>query len=379
MPALQVVDLTSNKSEPTQVEQFFSKLGKNYKDKKDQVEIGKLIGEYQQNRQDVNAWEDLQLNLEKSDISPTKRLETQKSLNEMRKNVLEKDKTLNARVKAYEDEKKEKDKAIKEQKESEAILLNADYEPEEAARLSKDLSPASARSLVSNKPGAEFAKIREKSVSDYANNAIEQGEAAQEQKYTLAVSKKAVAGDVQGPGWRSVVKNSEYGQLMTGLTVDEAALQGSNKKLLEGSKGIFGAKPTEREIFLLLNSMLPSIGKTKEANMASIEFIERLNDLKIMRAEIVDKLVYGEPGGKPMYIPDLERQVNAMMKPMIDKYHEDLKVAEAKYGDNATEEGGKQGPKTIKVKAPDGSLWNMTQEQIDNAKETKGVIFEPVK
>ena len=98
MPAVQIVDSTPRKQEPTGVEEFFSKLGKSYKDESDRVEIGKLLEDYQSNRQDANAWEDLQLGLEKSNISPTKRLETQKSLNEIKKTIIEKDKALNAKV-----------------------------------------------------------------------------------------------------------------------------------------------------------------------------------------------------------------------------------------------------------------------------------------
>jgi len=98
MPSLQVVDTTERPPEPTGVEQFFSKLGKSYKDQSDRVEIGKLLQDYKQNRQSANAWEDLQLGLEQSDISPSSRLETQQSLNEMRKLITERDKTLNARV-----------------------------------------------------------------------------------------------------------------------------------------------------------------------------------------------------------------------------------------------------------------------------------------
>src|SRR4051812_27742633 len=98
MPQLQVVDTTERSPEPTGVQEFFSKLGKSYKDDADRVEIGNLIDEYKTNREDANAWENLQLGLEKSNISPTKRLQTQASLNEMKKLIIEKDKALNAKV-----------------------------------------------------------------------------------------------------------------------------------------------------------------------------------------------------------------------------------------------------------------------------------------
>lgn len=98
MPQVQVVDTTQNQPEPTGIQEFFSKLGKSYKDKSDQVEIGKLIGDYKQNREDANAWEDLQLGLEQSTISPTKRLQTQQSLNDVKKLIIERDKSMNAKV-----------------------------------------------------------------------------------------------------------------------------------------------------------------------------------------------------------------------------------------------------------------------------------------
>src|ERR1700727_2580419 len=98
MPQVQIVDSTPNEPEPTGVEKFFSKLGKSYQDQNDRVEIGKLLDEYRNNRDDANAWEDLQLGLEKSNVSPTKRLQTQQSLNEMRKNIIAKDKALNSQV-----------------------------------------------------------------------------------------------------------------------------------------------------------------------------------------------------------------------------------------------------------------------------------------
>lgn len=98
MPQVQVVDLTQNEPEQTGVEQFFSRLGKSYKDESDRVEIGKILKEYQANRNDANAWEDMQFQLEQSTISPTKRLQTQESLNNMRKIITERDKALNAKV-----------------------------------------------------------------------------------------------------------------------------------------------------------------------------------------------------------------------------------------------------------------------------------------
>lgn len=98
MPQPRVLDLTERSAEPSGVENFFSRLGKSYKDQEDRVEIGKLLSEYKQNREDANAWEDLQLNLEQSNISPSRRLQAQASLNEIKKTIISKDKSLNSKV-----------------------------------------------------------------------------------------------------------------------------------------------------------------------------------------------------------------------------------------------------------------------------------------
>jgi hypothetical protein len=139
MPQVQVVDTTERPPEPTGVEQFFSRLGKSYKDESDRVEIGKLIDEYKTNREDANAWENLQLGLEKSNISPTKRLQTQASLNEMKKLIIEKDKALNAKV----------NKGILTQEEKErqrGNLIKAGW-PEYAADVYLDAPPGVKQTL----------------------------------------------------------------------------------------------------------------------------------------------------------------------------------------------------------------------------------------
>src|SRR3990167_6568807 len=142
MPQIQVVDTTRNKPEPSALPEFFSKIQKAYKDKEDKVELDNLISEYQQNREDGNAWEDLQLGLEKSNISPTKRLETQKSLNDMRKTITNRDKSLNARM----------GKTMKsaEERESEYQKLLDDGYPAEEAQIYVDSPPGVKQSLERN-------------------------------------------------------------------------------------------------------------------------------------------------------------------------------------------------------------------------------------
>ena len=104
MPQLQVVNTTRDKPEPTGVQEFFSKLGKSYQEDRDKVEIGNIIDQYKNNRNNANAWEDLQLNLERSNISPSRRLEAQKNLMEQKKVIIAQDKALNQQFKEKQDE-----------------------------------------------------------------------------------------------------------------------------------------------------------------------------------------------------------------------------------------------------------------------------------
>lgn len=225
-------------------------------------------------------------------------------------------------------------------------------------------------------PGDEFKNIREKAVSEYVNNAIAQRDEAENLKYSLATVRKAINGNITGPGLAAVAKNNPYTQLLVGLTPDEALLQSANKKLLQGTKGIFGPKPTEREIFLLLNSMLPSIGKTKEANLAGLEFIDKVNDMILLHSEMVDRLTEG--GTK--YVANLEKQVADLTRPFAEKIRDELQSAVDRFG---VAQGDQEKPATskkgeIKVKAPNGTIGYMTQENIDKAK-AQNVIFTPTK
>lgn len=101
MPQVQIVNSESYET-PNRAEEnlktFFTKLGKDYKEKSDRDEIGKILGEHERNRKDADNFEKTQLALEKSTISPSRRLEAQKTLNETQKLIIDRDKALNAKV-----------------------------------------------------------------------------------------------------------------------------------------------------------------------------------------------------------------------------------------------------------------------------------------
>lgn len=324
MPDLKFVNTEAMKS-PNRAEEnlktFFSNISQEYGEKQSKAILDPIWEQYGQNEDNKNRYRQASTALQKSNLSPSKRIAAQQQLNEFEKLNTETEKSLNSKV---------------------------------------------------ANTGKEYGKIREKSVGKYVSDSMESAEAAQDQKFAIDEARNAVKGEVQGPGFKALLKSNPYSQMLFGLTPDEATLQAANKQLVSGSKGLFGSKPTEREIFLLLNSMLPSVGKTKEANQAGLDFIEKVNEMKILRSDLVNQLTDGGAN----YVPNLESLVNEQMKPATEQLLKELREANELYNGESGDKKGKS--KELQVKAPDGSLWNMTQEQIDDAKK-KGVVFEPVK
>ena len=169
MPAVQVVNTSRAEPEPSKIPEFFSKIQKVYKDKEDKVEIDNLITQYQQNREDANAWEDLQLGLEKSNISPSKRLEAQKSLNETKKTLIAKDKAINSKFGKTIENAKDREK----QKNN---LVATGYTPEEAD-VYLDAPPSVKNVLEKNVRDEVRRKIRKLSGEKEVGQELPQGEA----------------------------------------------------------------------------------------------------------------------------------------------------------------------------------------------------------
>jgi hypothetical protein len=231
---------------------------------------------------------------------------------------------------------------------------------------------------IKNAPGQEYAKGREKTIQEYVTAGLKGAEEAENMNGTISTIEKALQGDITGPGLLATLKHDPYGQLFFGLTPDEATLTAANKYMLEGTKGIFGSKPTEREIFTLLNGMLPSVGKTKEANLAGLQVIKSANEIKAMRSELISSLT---DGGKN-FVPDIENQVNQKMKPIVEEFRKEMYELKDSLLDSEKKQNTKAKEGKIRVQSPpdkDGKtrIGYMTQQQIDAAK-AKNVIFSPV-
>jgi hypothetical protein len=119
MPAVQIVNSARQpevKPEPTAVEQLFSKYKSYANERREGDEIQKLTNQYLQNKDQEGAWEKLQFDLMNSkEIGPTKRLETQQQLKEIRSQILDERKTLADKAKEIKanEERKRKRESLK--------------------------------------------------------------------------------------------------------------------------------------------------------------------------------------------------------------------------------------------------------------------------
>lgn len=99
MPQIQMIDSTPRKQEPTGVQEFFSKLASSYKEKQDEDTIGNILAEYGQNMEDARAYQTALNRLQRAPISPIRKAQEIKTLQDQERVLIERDKALNARFK----------------------------------------------------------------------------------------------------------------------------------------------------------------------------------------------------------------------------------------------------------------------------------------
>ncbi len=99
MPQIQMIDSTPRKQEPTGVQEFFSKLASSYKEKQEEDTIGNILAEYGQNMEDARAYQTALNKLQRAPISPIRKAQEIKTLQDQERVLIERDKALNARFK----------------------------------------------------------------------------------------------------------------------------------------------------------------------------------------------------------------------------------------------------------------------------------------
>jgi len=101
MPQVQIVENLQGPRPPEQpnraqqnLQTFLSNIGNRYQENQDRTQINQLLQEYQQNDDEISAFRNFQVGLERSDISPSKRLGLQQRMNESEKLLIEQRKLL---------------------------------------------------------------------------------------------------------------------------------------------------------------------------------------------------------------------------------------------------------------------------------------------
>lgn len=138
---------------------------------------------------------------------------------------------------------------------------------------------------------------------------------------------KGERGGISGPGLAGTIKNIPYINKLAGAipgfaeTPDEAVLRTASKQLLGGLKGLFGSRPTEREIFLLIEQMLPAVGRGNEQNQASIDVIRKGYQYAMDKSEAAKQIIADNGGRVPLNFNEL---LDDRMQARLDKLKEEI-------------------------------------------------------
>lgn len=92
-----------------------------------------------------------------------------------------------------------------------------------------------------------------------------------------------------------------------------------SKRLLDEMKDIFGGQIRVKELEVFL-SMLPEIGKSKEANMASLDVLERLSEASSMFYETAQEIIQENNGKIPTNLADrVQKKLGPVMSDIANQ------------------------------------------------------------
>ena len=321
MPAAQVID--TGEPDPKGVEKFFSNVARQYRDRQDKSTIDNLIGEYQKNIGDANAYEKLQLDLERSNIRPSKRLETQENLNKMQQVITQKKSVLNIQAKnALDEQRKQAEDAKKladekEKKEVEATKkANTKKEVDDILRIGgeKDEDVINAKSDYMSPETAKFEanKNLTKDLADKKSAPILGGTAAQKEIRTKVITPILEAGKnakellLSAKDYRNAIENLKKGSdyykhilnivpggdkaLENVLNADEQAINSITKKSIIGSGELKGLRLTDTKLRYIQGAN-PGPLKSYEANVAAYDIWLKTQKLLAKKADITNEFV----------------------------------------------------------------------------------------
>jgi hypothetical protein len=340
MPQLQVIDTTRNEREPSGVSEFFSKLGSEYKDKQENQQIGNLIGQYQQNRQDANAWEDLQLGLQKSNISPMKRLQTQQTLNEIQKTITEKDKALNAQLKVpkktqasqpIDEDQLQKIQSIRKSPDFEKASIPKKYQMLTDAGVSKENATAETKAYAEeanlvNDRASEINKKQAQQDFNFANEQVEKIPTLFNREETLQAAEKLNQEGATGGLWDQAMQKAGLLQYTSdGFREFSSYAKESVKN--QGIKNVIGSQISQMEFGFFRDATI-SERFSKEANERILEKEKLALRYDKLYADITKKIIEDNNGEIPTR---LQSRVNDEFAKQSKKLSTELKTVAAEY------------------------------------------------
>jgi|GEM_PF-2501195 hypothetical protein len=138
------------------------------------------------------------------------------------------------------------------------------------------------------------------------------------------------------------------------LTKDQAKLQAAIPEFLEGRKELFGVRLSDADL-KLLQDKLPDIAKSPEANLAILGLMKKYANQSLLKKKAAENVLES----KGIAVKNREGKLRPLnYESLVENEYDRILIDTT----------------PIRVKAPDGSLWEMTPEQIRKAKE-KGVEF----
>lgn len=337
MPAPRVIETSSYDPEPHGVEKFFSSLGKSYRDKADRDEIGSILKNYEQNINEENAHAKAQLALERSDVSPSKRIPIQERLNEQEKIRIQGKTALNNQVKTLQDAK---DKADESERKQQSVyeLYKPWMEESEAKRLSSIDNEATARSKIAqlskkDKPAAlsEYEKTLQKEEAKKLIKLEDDIPKAKDSLANLDRIESLMTNNLSGiKGYAKAALNTEAAAEVSslGLTAIEPILKLFNP---------VGAIPTQK-IKLIQSQFQISPSDRLDTAKGKINALRRMGKQGVARAEARVKLIR-ESNGKPPEdaLQKFDQESESLIDTIADKELFDLKFKDV--GDNDLIEG----------------------------------------
>lgn len=378
MPQVQVVDTTPNKPEPTDVERFFTRLGKDYKDRNDRVEIGKIIDEAKQNSNEAKGVRQARYELEKSNISPTNRVSALKNLDEIEKNIIARDKALNARVNKgileTEEKQRQKNNLLKAGWPEHAAEAFLDATPGVKAimqREHKELTDRGVRKPLVSVPEGVDTEMTTEGPASLLEPKEEEWPAIKSPEGLTAAEKVALQNTNQKDNnaelksvqekknfyrtndglIKNMTKINDSGKLPSGLgrllidpktgdvreSVQVAGALNketqlyvkSLKQFLKGAKDYFGARVTNFDVSTFL-SQLPSLLNTEEGRRLILKQMDLVNELESIHTKEMDSALkhYGRNASYSDIAGVVDSKIGAREEALVGKINNIIEASD---------------------------------------------------